>query len=220
MTEPINRPAARVPAPRSLVHWGDADLLSAWLYAEPLHRGQLRRYTGHPYVSHPFAVCKLLRRFGAPKPLQLAGMLHDVVEDCGVSLLDIETRFSGEVADLVLGCSRVTTPADGPRSVRHRIELQRIQMLSPQAQSILLADITCNCISIVRRDRAFARVYLPEKRDELQLMASASLPALGVLANRVVDRAWQQLLPKFTTPLSGRAAAELAEALDLIGCGA
>ena len=151
-----------VPPPTSLVRWGDTGLFAAWMYAESLHRGQVRLKTDQPYILHPFAVCKLLHRFKAPQALLQAALLHDVIEDKGVSQFEISELFSPEVAALVLACSRVTTAADGPRRVRHQIELQRMRLLSPAAQSLKLADIACNALSIARRDPSFAPIYLPE----------------------------------------------------------
>lgn len=207
----------RVAPPTSLVRWGDAGVFAAWMYAEHLHRGQVRPKTDQPYILHPFAVCKLLRRFKAPQALLQAALLHDVVEDQGASLLEIAERFSPEVAALVLACSRVTTAADGPRRVRHQMELQRMRSLSPAAQSLKLADIACNALSIARRDPPFARVYLPEKMDELALLCHPSIPALTEFARRVVLHAVRQLKPRpCSQHLQGREALELSASLDLL----
>lgn len=213
-TSPVLR---RTAPPKSLIRWGDASILAAWMYAERLHRGQVRPKTTQPYILHPFAVCKLLRRFNAPRPLLQAALLHDVVEDQEASLLEIADRFSPAVATLVLECSKVTTAADGPRAHRHRIEVQRMRSMSPDGQSIKLADIACNAISIVRRDRAFAQVYLPEKMDELAVLHSPSIPVLETIARRIVLRAIGQLHPRSPHhPLAGRDAVELGASLDLM----
>ena len=207
----------RVAPPISLLRWRDAEIFAAWTYAERLHRGQTRPKTKQPYILHPFAVCKLLRRFNAPQVLLQAALLHDVLEDQGASLIKIAERFSPAVADLVLECSRVTTPADGPRHMRHQMELQRMRTMSPAAQSLKLGDIACNAISIVRRDPSFARVYLPEKMDELALLCNPTIPALGHFARRVVLHAVRQLKPlSKPTPLQGPEALELSAALDLM----
>lgn len=213
--------ARRTAPPKSLIRWGDAGLLATWLYAERLHRGQFRSNTTQPYILHPFAVCKLLRRFNAPRHLLQAALLHDVVEDRGASLVQIAERFSPAVATLVMECSKITTAADGPRTYRHRIELDRMRSLSPDAQSLKLADIACNAISVVRRDRRFAHVYLPEKMDELAVLASPSIPTLGVISKHIVLGAISQLRPRPAShPLSGRDAIEVGSSLDLLSIAA
>jgi (p)ppGpp synthase/HD superfamily hydrolase len=49
--------------------------------ATELHAGQWRKYTGEPFVQHPLRVAWILERFGAPVYVQIAGLLHDTVED-------------------------------------------------------------------------------------------------------------------------------------------
>lgn len=195
-----NRASSRLSPPRTLVRWGDADLLSAWLLAERLHRGQLRKNSSLPYITHPFAVCRLLRHFGASRHIQIAALLHDAVEDRDASLIQISERFSPEVARVVMQCSRVTTAADGTRARRHAIELVRMRTMDSDSQSLKLADICHNGLTVVRRDPRFAAVYIPEKKAELDALRAPSVPTLLVLADRIIQRAEKSL--KANTPLT------------------
>lgn len=195
----INKTGARLSPPKMLVRWEDPELLSAWLLAERLHRGQFRKGSGLPYITHPFAVCKLLRRFGAPRYLQIAALLHDAVEDRDASLVQISERYSPEVAHVVMQCSRVTTPADGNRARRHAIELIHMRGMSPDSQSLKLADICHNGLTVIQSDPSFAQVYIPEKRSEIETLRSPSIPALLTLADRIIQRAEKGL--KTTSPL-------------------
>ncbi|MEW5847999.1 MAG: HD domain-containing protein [Myxococcota bacterium] len=74
------------------------------------HDGQKRSGTEVPYFAHPVHVAMLLIKSGAPEPLVLAGVLHDVVEDTEVTLQELRAQFGDEVADLV---AEVTQPAPG-----------------------------------------------------------------------------------------------------------
>jgi len=83
------------------------DIKRAYFYAEQAHYGQARR-TGEPYVTHPLAVATVLARMHMDHESIMAALLHDVIEDTGVTKEDIRTQFGEEVADLVDGVSKLT----------------------------------------------------------------------------------------------------------------
>ena len=70
------------------------------------HKGQYRA-SGEPYIIHPVAVANLLREIGASSSVIAAGLLHDVVEDTGIGLSEIETNFGLEVKVLVEGVTKL-----------------------------------------------------------------------------------------------------------------
>ena len=85
----------------------DAELLEhAYAFAHAAHEGQFRR-TGEPYIEHPIAVAGILAELGMDDPTLAAGLLHDVVEDCGVTFEEIASRFGMEVAQLVDGVTKL-----------------------------------------------------------------------------------------------------------------
>ncbi len=69
------------------------------------HRGQMRKGSNIPYVSHPFAVALKLQQGGFPESWVIAGLLHDTLEDTEVTLSEIREQFGQEIADIVVGCS-------------------------------------------------------------------------------------------------------------------
>ena len=85
----------------------DADLLRrAYAYAAEKHDGQTRR-SGEPYITHPLAVATILTELEMDDATLVAGLLHDVVEDCGVSREQLAAEFGGEIADLVDGVTKL-----------------------------------------------------------------------------------------------------------------
>ena len=85
----------------------DSDLLRrAYAYAEAKHEGQSRR-SGEPYITHPVAVTTILTELEMDDATLAAGLLHDVVEDCGVSRDQIAADFGDEIADLVDGVTKL-----------------------------------------------------------------------------------------------------------------
>ncbi|OPX86551.1 MAG: GTP pyrophosphokinase [Pelotomaculum sp. PtaB.Bin104] len=86
----------------------DVSIISdAFLLAEAAHREQ-KRYSGDPYIVHPVEVAKILAELELDQETLVAALLHDVVEDTGITLPDIAERFGGEVALLVDGVTKLS----------------------------------------------------------------------------------------------------------------
>ena len=81
-------------------------IVKAFKLAYIAHDGQLRA-SGEPYIIHPIAVADLLKEIGASSSVIAAGLLHDVVEDTGIDLSDIEVNFGLEVKVLVEGVTKL-----------------------------------------------------------------------------------------------------------------
>lgn len=127
--------------------------------------GQVRKYTGEPYWTHPCAVAKLVMQVSDISEVAIAAAyLHDVVEDTKVTIEVIDQQFGPYVAQLVAEVTDVSKPEDGNRAVRKAVDREHLAKASPEAQSIKLADIIDNTKSIVAHDPKFAEVYLAEKR--------------------------------------------------------
>lgn len=154
--------------------------------------GQHRKYTGEPYFVHPAMVAGLLASIpGIPPETVAAGYLHDVVEDTSTTIEDIQDKFGSEVARIVL---QVTNKKrlDLNRAERHRLEVEAMAKQDGQVQNVRLADIVSNTISVAVLDPAFAKRYLQEKIDIVEVMSHAD-PALKDLAIRVLKSGMQVL---------------------------
>lgn len=165
----------------------------ALLFATHAHMGQVRRYVGTPYVGHPVAVAKLLRYFIHDESMLMAALLHDVVNDCGVSVADVCKIFGDDVAYLVGDVSDVSQGLAGSRHERKAADVRHLAVGSPRAKTIKACDVICNVRTIVQHDRRFAKVYLPEKAQELVALREASDPRAHLLATRMVSKATAKL---------------------------
>ena len=72
----------------------------AFEYANKLHKGQFRK-SGEAYIEHPVAVAQILADLNFDENVISAGLLHDVVEDCGISIDEIKQKFNIKIANLV-----------------------------------------------------------------------------------------------------------------------
>ena len=79
---------------------------SAYEYAVACHDGQLRK-SGEPYVQHPINAAYLVADLRMDASTLAGALLHDVVEDCGVSLKELERRFGPDVSGLVDGVTKL-----------------------------------------------------------------------------------------------------------------
>lgn len=75
-------------------------VVKAYNFAEDAHRNATRQ-SGAPYITHPLKVAERLNDWGFDDSTVAAALLHDVVEDTGYKLKDIEDNFGEEVAFLV-----------------------------------------------------------------------------------------------------------------------
>lgn len=156
---------------------------NAMQFAREVHKDQVRKYTGNPYVDHLAEVAGIVATvldqqtgFSAQQVLATA-WLHDCVEDCGVSLQTIEERFGTTVACGVSGLSDVET---GNRAERKAKSRERLALCSWWIQTIKCADLISNTSSIVKHDPQFAKVYLEEKRLLLEVLTKADQRLLNL----------------------------------------
>ncbi|SBS24835.1 Bifunctional (p)ppGpp synthase/hydrolase SpoT [Marinomonas spartinae] len=84
-----------------------AQVKRAYYYAEQAHDGQWRK-SGEPYVTHPLAVAQILADLRMDCDGLTAALLHDVIEDTGISREALTEQFGGGVASLVDGVSKLT----------------------------------------------------------------------------------------------------------------
>src|SRR3712207_1164692 len=85
--QPLLRAAAKYLPPADM-----EAIQRAYAFAAEAHRDQ-RRESGEPYINHPVAVTETLASLHLDCSTLVAGLCHDVSEDCGVPMSEIESRF-------------------------------------------------------------------------------------------------------------------------------
>lgn len=78
----------------------------AYEFARDAHEGHMRR-SGHPYISHPLAAAIVCAELQLDVPALQAALLHDVMEDCGVTRDQLVSAFGVDVAKLVDGATKL-----------------------------------------------------------------------------------------------------------------
>lgn len=121
-----------------------AKILRAASFAAKKHKDQKRKGSdGEPYINHPLEVASLLTNVGRIDDTDIitAALLHDTVEDTGVTVDEIEKEFGSGVAGYV---REVTDDKSLPKAERKRLQVEHAPHLSHGAKQIKLADKISN----------------------------------------------------------------------------
>ena len=78
----------------------------AYRFADQAHLGQIRN-SGEPYITHPIAVAAQCAEWKLDAQALMAALLHDAMEDCGVTKIELIERFGSPVAELVDGLTKL-----------------------------------------------------------------------------------------------------------------
>ncbi len=151
------------------------------------HGEQIRKYTGKPYWTHPFAVAEIVKSVTDNDDAIVAAILHDTVEDTQATILDIEFFFGNTVAELVAEVTDISTLTDGNRKIRKDTDREHLKKASYLGKTIKLADLIHNTGSIVECDKNFAKVYMREKQRLLEILLDGNKILLEKANNLVKD---------------------------------
>jgi len=112
----------------------------AFYYAEQAHDGQRRR-SGEPYVTHPLAVANILANMHMDHQSLMAAMLHDVIEDTGVSKKALSVQFGKPVAELVDGVSKLTQITFEDKAVAQAENFQKMVLAMSRDIRVIIVKL-------------------------------------------------------------------------------
>ncbi len=162
-----------------------AQVWEAYRFSAAAHEGQ-KRINGDPYISHPVAVAGILAELHLDTPTLIAALLHDVVEDTGITKQKISKQFGKQVAGLVDGLSKLD-----------KIEFQTAtQAQAENFRKMLLAmsqDVRVILVKLADRlhNMSTLEVMAPEKRKRI---SRETLDIYAPIANRLgLNTIYQEL---------------------------
>lgn len=144
-------------------------------FATAAHEGQVRKYTGAPYIIHPIEVMEIVKTVPHDDAMLAAALLHDVVEDTEVAIEEIRAEFGDDVASLVDDLTDISKPDDGNRKLRKGLDRDHSAASSARAQTVKLADLISNSSDILKNDPNFAKVFLAEKELLLEVLIKGNV---------------------------------------------
>lgn len=160
-------------------------LIEAIRFATQAHKGQTRKYTNRPYIEHPLRVMGRAIEFGANDDEASAAVLHDVVEDCGISLEEIQKHFGLRVARLVEGLTNPSKGSTLPRAKRKEIDRTYLKSQPFECKIIKLIDRIDNIQEMTNADKKFIIKYCDESRLLAEVLKYASNSLYKELINSI-----------------------------------
>ena len=123
----------------------------AFCFAYEKHRGQARKGSKIPYITHLMGVASLVLEAGGDEDLAIAALLHDVVEDCGgrPMLKQVQRLFGKRVAKIVDGCTDAYVIPKPPWRKRKEDYIRRLKKESADTRLVSAADKLNNIRSIL-----------------------------------------------------------------------
>lgn len=112
----------------------------AYIFSEQSHRGQLRA-SGDAYITHPLAVAHILADMHLDHESLMAALLHDVIEDTGVTKGQISRRFGRDVAELVDGVSKLTGIEFQTKAERQAESFQKMTLAMSRDIRVVLVKL-------------------------------------------------------------------------------
>jgi guanosine-3',5'-bis(diphosphate) 3'-pyrophosphohydrolase len=166
---------------------------AAFDYAASAHEGQ-RRMSGEPYLEHPYQVALTLADQQLDATALAAALLHDVTEDCGISLKQIEDKFGPDVARLVDGVSKLSKlalPLPGELQQRPSVREQQAENLRKMLVA-MAADLRVVFIKLADRLHNM-RTLAALAPDRQKAIARETLEIYAPLAHRlgIWELKWQ-----------------------------
>jgi GTP diphosphokinase / guanosine-3',5'-bis(diphosphate) 3'-diphosphatase len=179
-----------------------AVLYKAFDLARNMHADQRRR-SGDLYLSHPLAVTSIIADLKLDVPSLCAGILHDIVEDTEVSVVDIERDYGAEIAFIVDGVTKLSKYAFNTREERQAESFRKMLI----AMSADLRVILVKLADRLHNMRTLS--HMPA--DKQRYIAKETLDIYAPLANRLgiswikselEDESFKYLYPEDYTALT------------------
>ena len=152
----------------------------ARLFAAECHDGQTRA-SGEPYVEHPIQSALLLANLHLDVTTLAATLLHDVMEDCGVTYDELEKRFGEDVARLVDGVTKLT-----------RLDLRLMdkddpQQTSPFQEDRLQAESLRKMLVAMAEDIRVVLIKLADRLHNMRTLEALSPDRRKAIAQETLD---------------------------------
>ncbi len=191
-------------------------LRKAYVFSAKEHHGQTRR-SGEPYLIHPLNVAGILADMRADDVSIVVGLLHDILEDTGVTKEDLARHFGAEVAELVDGVTKIG------KFTFHSREQEQAETFLKMILG-MASDLRVILVKLADRLHNMRTLeYLsPEKREEvsretLEIYAPiANRLGIGSIKGQLEDLAFHALEPAQYEQISEAVEARLKNSRRLV----
>lgn len=167
-------------------------------YAGWAHGEQMRKFVPERYIAHPIRVMEITRTVTQDTTMLAAALLHDVLEDTPVQADELLAFLrnvlpedaANRTLQLVVDLTDIYTHHQYPqwnRRKRKAHEVERLQAISSDAQTVKYADIIDNSKELAYLDTDFADIFLRECRALLKQMTKGDKGLYARAVQTVAD---------------------------------
>ncbi|PZP96669.1 MAG: guanosine-3',5'-bis(diphosphate) 3'-pyrophosphohydrolase [Variovorax paradoxus] len=195
---------------------GVEQVRQAYRFADEAHLGQLRS-SGEPYITHPIAVATQCAAWKLDAQALMAALLHDAMEDCGVTKPELIERFGAPVAELVDGLTKLDKLQFNTREENQAESFRKMLLAMARDVRVILiklADRTHNMRTMGDMPRSkWARI----SKETLDIYAPiAHRLGLNVTYRELQELAFQHLMPWRHSVLAKAVAKARSRRRDLV----
>ena len=151
-------------------------LTRAYHVAAEAHEGQVRR-SGDPYIVHPLAVATILAELGLDDITLAAALLHDAVEDTGLSLDEVTRNFGPQVAAMVDGVTKLDRVSFDSKEAQQAATMRKMLVAMAKDIRVLLIKLADRLHNM--------RTIAALPRDKQERIAQETLDVYAPLAHRL-----------------------------------
>jgi GTP pyrophosphokinase len=167
----------------------------AYRFADQAHLGQIRN-SGEPYITHPIAVAVQCADWKLDAQAVMAALLHDAIEDCGVTKPELVERFGSPVAELVDGLTKLDKLQFNTREENQAESFRKMLLAMARDVRVILIKLA---------DRSHNMLTLSDApRDKWHRISSETLEIYAPIAHRLglnqTYRELQELAFKYLRP--------------------
>lgn len=157
----------------------------AYRFGDAAHHGQMRK-SGEPYITHPVSVALILAGLHLDTQTIIAALLHDVVEDTGITKEEVSDKFGTQVAELVDGLSKLDKIEFQSATEAQAENFRKMLLAMSQDVRVILVKLADRLHNMQTLD-----VMKPEKRRRI---ARETLEIYAPIANRLgLNEIYQEL---------------------------
>jgi GTP pyrophosphokinase len=157
----------------------------AYSFGDAAHQGQIRK-SGEPYITHPVSVALILAGLHLDTPTIIAALLHDVVEDTGITKEEVGEKFGSQVAELVDGLSKLDKIEFQSATEAQAENFRKMLLAMSQDVRVILVKLADRLHNMQTLD-----VMKPDKRRRI---ARETLEIYAPIANRLgLNEIYQEL---------------------------
>ena len=188
----------------------------AYRFADEAHLGQLRN-SGEPYITHPIAVAAQCAEWKLDAQALMAALLHDAIEDCGVTKAELIERFGAPVAELVDGLTKLDKLRFNTREENQAESFRKMLLAMARDVRVILVKLADRTHNMRTLDDAPREKWGRISRETLEIYAPiAHRLGLNQTYRELQDLSFRHLRPWRYAVLSKAVAKARGRRRDLI----